>query len=540
MQRFIERYDGRNYDVIIVGGGVTGAAIAYEAASRGLAVALIEKRDFGWATSAATSKMIHGGLRYLYYGELGLVRESLQERRILENIAPNYVYPLPILAPLYKSSWTVRAGLALYDLIAYDKKWTWDKDKRLPNHRMVAADEVMQMAPHVRPQGLESAALYYDCQSSFPERLTLAFIRSAVAMGAHVANHAQALEATCPLERRVGGVKARDLLSGAEVDLRGSLVVNCGGPWADLILQPGCAAEASPRIRRSEGIHFITPKLKSSWGVVLWTDDGRHLFVLPWRGHTLVGTTDKEYNGDPDNYRVTRQSVEELLATLNSCYGDGKLTYDDVVFAYGGLRPLVEDHVEGTYQASRRYEIHDNAAEGVEGLITIEGGKYTTSRNLAEKAMKVIGRKLGRELPPSTTADKPLNGCEMRGVESFVAEMKNLHADFPADTVEVMARNYGAQCGQVLEMARAEPELARRGAFDGEIMAGVAFAVRHEMARTLADAVLRRTGLGALGPPAPGVLEQAADICAAELGWGAEKRRREIDDVNRWLRVPID
>ncbi len=538
MKRFIEKYDGKQYDLIIVGGGITGSAIAYEAANRGLCVALIEKHDFGWATSAATSKMIHGGLRYLYYGEIGLVRESLQERRILENIAPNYVYPLPILLPVYKSRWATKAGLTLYDMIAYDKKWTWDPEKSLPNHRTVPLEEALQRIPHIRTEGLESAELYYDCQSAFPERLTLAFVRSAIAQGAHVANYVEALDPICPEDGKVTGVRVRDLLTGDELDLLGSVVVNCGGPWADLILRMSSEDEAKHSIKRSEGIHFITAKLPADWGAVLWTPDGRHLFVLPWRGHTLVGTTDKEYKGDPDKYRVTAESIQELIDTVNSSYGDGNLSIDDVIYAYGGLRPLVESNSEDTYQSSRKYEIHDNSSDGVEGLITVEGGKYTTSRNLAENAMKVIGRKLDKELKKSTTSDKQLSACEIRKIEDFVREQVNLHADFEADTVEVLARNYGTQCGQVLEIARLDDKYKERVTFDGEILAEVVFAVRHEMARKLTDILLRRTGIGTLGHPGTDIMRKVADIAARELGWSDAQWRAQIDEANAWLKVP--
>lgn len=539
MKRFIENYDGRHYDVVVVGGGITGSAIAYEAANRGLSVALIEKHDFGWATSAATSKMIHGGLRYLYYGEIGLVRESLQERRILENIAPNFVYPLPILLPVYKSRWATKAGLTLYDMIAYDKKWTWDPEKSLPNHRTVPLQEATERIPHIRTEGLESAELYYDCQSAFPERLTLAFVRSAIAQGAHVANYVEAMDPLYTEGGKVVGVRAKDLLTDKEHELFGSVVVNCGGPWADLILKVDQDGECKHTIKRSEGIHFITDKLPADWGAVLWTPDGRHLFVLPWRGHTLVGTTDKEYKGDPDKYRVTAESIQELIDTVNSCYGDGELCLDDIIYAYGGLRPLVEcDSEDDTYNTSRKYEIHDNSGDGVEGLITVEGGKYTTSRNLAENAMKVISRKVDKELKKSTTTDKQLSGCEIRKIEDFVREQINLHQDFDADTVEVLARNYGTQCGQVMEIARSEPKYTERVTFDGEILAEVVFAVRHEMARKLTDILLRRTGIGTLGNPGPDTLRKVADIAARELGWSDAQWRAQIDEANAWLNVP--
>ena len=378
--RFIENYHKEEFDIIIIGGGITGAAIAYDASLRGLKVALLEKDDFGGATSAATSKLIHGGLRYLNNFEFSLVRESLRERMYLENIAPNFVYPLPFMIPHYNgfnsNKWHIKTGLYIYDLLSYDRKWTWDKTKGLPRHQSMSRDEVLEVEPNVIEKGLTGASTYYDCQSIFPERLTLAFIKSALRHGARVSNHAKVHSFIYSDEKRIEGVKVIDLLNNKEIEMKGRLTINCGGPWADIILNIAEHGESHHQIKRSEGIHLITKELVNQYAVVLMPKDGRHFFLIPWKGHSLIGTTDKEYIGNPDNYRVTRQGIEDFIGEINKSFGNGKLAYKDIKFAYGGLRPIIDDQTEGTYYSSRKYEIFDNAVEvdGFEGIITVEGG----------------------------------------------------------------------------------------------------------------------------------------------------------------------
>ncbi|MBN1470581.1 MAG: glycerol-3-phosphate dehydrogenase/oxidase, partial [Syntrophaceae bacterium] len=419
MDRFIENYANEKFDVIVIGGGITGASVAYEAATRGLKVALLEKNDFSWATSAATSKMIHGGLRYLVNGEIGLVRESLCERRVLENIAPNFVYPWPMMMthykkPLKNNKWIVKIGMLVYDALSFDKNFTWDPCKKIPVHKTISKKEVLQQEPHVRAEGLTGASVFCDCVSIFPERLTLAFVKSALAYGAKVSNYARVEGFLMDGKKNITGVRAKDLLKDKTYEISGAVTVNCGGPWADLVLGLAKSKETgSTTLRRSEGIHIITAKrlLSGRYTVGSMTSGGRHFFLIPWRNHTLIGTTDKPFNGNPDDYHVTKKSIMELIEDVNSSFGDGKLSYADVQHTYGGLRPLVEKETSETYTSSRKYEIYDNKDEGLDGLITVEGGKYTTSRKLAENCLKIVATKMGRSLGDSTTGKHYLAGC---------------------------------------------------------------------------------------------------------------------------------
>lgn len=542
MKRFIETHDGRVYDILIVGGGITGAAVAYEAAARGFSVALVEKGDFGGATSSATSKLIHGGLRYLANFELGLVRESLRERRTLENIAPNLVYPLPFLLPLYatkeRSKWVMEPGMIIYDLLSYDKGFTWDRSKRLPLHRYLSAAKVRALEPVVKSDGLTGAVLFYDCASLSPERLTLAFVKSAVKHGAVVANYARA-EHFIRVGGRVTGIVVRDLLTGKTTTLCGAVTINCGGPWADLLLDIARGASGPQHVRRSEGIHIITRSLTNGYAIGGLTPEGRPCNIIPWRGHSLIGTTDREYVGDPDAWRVTREKIEAYIGEVNAAFGNPELIrYGDVLYAYGGLRPLVDDESKDVHQTSRRYEIYDNETDGLPGLITVEGGKYTTSRRLAENVLNTVVRKHGGRPTKNLTARVQLAGCEIRDMEAFLAEAKATYSDFSPTTVDTLARHYGTEFSRVLEVARGEPRYAVPLNADGELAAQVVVAVRDEMARTLTDVLIRRTGIGTLGHPGPDVLAAVAQVAAAELRWSGAKTEQELAAAGRALAVP--
>ncbi|MCP4665523.1 MAG: glycerol-3-phosphate dehydrogenase/oxidase, partial [Deltaproteobacteria bacterium] len=349
MKRFIEQYEGEIFDLLIIGGGITGAAVAYDAASRGLSVALVEKQDFGCATSAATSKLIHGGLRYLSNLEFALVRESLRERRIMENIAPNLVYPLPVLLTSYNrvppnDLRTLKKGMIVYDLLSFDKGWTWDKSKKLPRHQTIPPEKVIDLEPAMKKEGLQGGHIFYDCSSIFPERLTLAFVKSAVQYGAKVSNYTKAEGFLQKDEKTVCGIRVKDLLSGKRYALEGKLCVNCGGPWADIILKMVSGGVGDTKMVRSEGIHVITKRLTKNHLVTLPASGGKRYLFKPWRRHTLIGITDRQYAGDPDDYKVTKGSILELLEDVNEFIrDDDRLQYEDILYAYGGLRPLVEN-----------------------------------------------------------------------------------------------------------------------------------------------------------------------------------------------------
>ena len=536
MKRFMDDYKNESFDILVIGGGITGAAVAYDAASRGLSVALVEKNDFGWATSAATSKVIHGGLRYLKTFEFGLVRESLNERRIMGNIAPNFVYPTPFM--FVNPTFVMKIGLFVYDLLAFDKKFTWDKSKKIPNHYPLSREEVIERVPNVKREGLQGARIYYDSLNIFPERLTLTFLKSAIHYGARVSNYAKVEDFFITEGNKVSGIVVRDIVKNRSHTIKGKLIINCSGPWADIVLKLAKKGDSQDKIRRSEGIHLIVKNLINNQAVGTMTKTG-HFFLIPWRGHSLIGTTDKEYPGTPDDYHVTRQSIQDLLDTVNMDFGNNNpLQYQDVLFSYGGLRPLLDTKGEDVHTITRKYEIYDHSDEGLPGLITVEGGKYTTSRNLAQNVLKTVEKRLGRKLGKCITHKQRLIGCEIKDIKKFIDSIKKENSDFKNTTVEYLGRNYGTEFDKVLTLARQDKKLAEIVNDDGEILAQVVYAVREEMAQSLADIVLRRTGIGTLGNPGKEVLEKVAAVAAQELNWDVSRISREIEEVERILQIP--
>ena len=543
MKRFIENYKEKNFDVIIIGGGITGAAIAYDAASRGLSVALVEKDDFGAATSAVTSKLIHGGFRYLAGMELGLVRESLRERKALENIAPNFIYPIPNMvtnnnARLINRKSVLKFAMILYDLLSFDKGRTWDKSKKIPNHTTLSAKQVIEMEPIVKKKGLTGASVFYDCASIFPERLTLAFIKSAVKFNAVVSNYTK-VEDFIIENKKIKGVRVKDLIQDKTIDLKGTITINCAGPWADILLGAAKKAKQDNQIRRSEGIHIITKKQLSKHMITSISPQDRHVFMIPWRNHTIIGTTDKEYFGDPDDYKVTRESIMELIDTFNETFADkNAVQYEDVLYTFGGLRPLVEDQTEDVYNSSRKYEIYDNKDDGLDGLITVEGGKYTTSRHLAQRVMDKIKSKLNIKLKPMITDKAFLYGSNIEDIDKFLKNSKKTNTDFKEKTIDYLARIYGTSLNKVLTIARVDPLLAQSLNHEGEMLAQVVYAIRDEMAVTLKDILFRRTGLGTLGHPGEEVLNKIAKLASKELNWNTKKRKQEIKSAEAKFEIP--
>ena len=546
MKRFIENYQGNKFDLIVIGGGITGATVAYEAASRGLSVALIEKSDFGSATSAATSKMIHGGLRYLSTYEFGLVRESLKERRVLTNIAPNFIHPASFLFAIYKkdklSNFMMKIGMLLYELFSFDKNRLWDKSKKMPHHKSVSPKQIMELFPNALQDGLVGGQMYFDCSSHSPERFTLAFIKSAVKYGASVTNYTKVEDFIVEKHTKlktVKGVKAIDELSGKKYNIEADLVINCAGPWADLLLDKVKKTHEEQELRRSEGIHFVTKKLVDEHVFSASTADGKHFFLVPYRNCTLIGTTDKEFIGKPDEYKVTKKAITELLNDVNASFGSNeKIKYEDIVFAYGGLRPLVEDQTEDTYQSSRKYEITGEKKNGIEGLITVEGGKFTTSRMLAEKAINKALKILKRPKKKSISENSYLYACGIDNFKEFVAQKQKQYSEFRPKQIEYLAKCYGKEIDELFTGIPESEAYKKPLNDDGENLAQVHFAIRNEMAISLSDIMLRRTGIAQLGHPGKEVMDKVANLAAKELNWDEQKTKDEISKMEKILQIP--
>jgi glycerol-3-phosphate dehydrogenase len=478
MKRNIAAFSGVRFDLAVIGGGITGAAIARDAARRGLSVALIDKGDFSGGTSSRTSKLVHGGLRYLKQFQIGVVRESLAERAAWLRIAPHLVHPLPFLLPLpddVASRFVLRTGLRLYDALAKAGAST------LPAHRKVDAPEAERLERVLAGGAPNGALLYYDAQMESPERLGLECVIDATRHGAVVANYAACTGAVRAASGAVEGVTAKDAIGGSAFELRARVFVNAAGPWADLLLSD--LAEPSPFvIRKAKGAHVVVKKLLVKHALALQSD-GRHLFVIPWRGKTLIGTTDTEYAGKPEDARPT------------------------------------SGEIDATYGASRAAEIVEHGKSGgAPNLYSVVGGKWTTSRAVAEHAVDRIVEDNAFPARPCDTHLAPLPYSSFSQSENF------------------LERAYGASAQKVAALAGDDVRL--KSPFDpiaSHIGAEFLFAVREEMALTLDDALFRRTQLGPLGGASGGAIAEAARIMGDELGWGAARRAEEAAAVKRKL-----
>jgi len=541
MQRDLHRLSSQNFDVLIVGGGATGAFAARDAALRGLSVALVEARDFASATSAHNSKLAHGGLRYLRNLEISLVRESLRERLGLMRMAPHLVRPLPFLLPLYGAGLIERAklkaGLTLYDFLSYDRNRLQDPSQHLPGHRWLKPSDALAREPVLagaqEGKKFEGAFEYHDAQMYSPERIVLENLLDADAHGATVANYIAA-EKLLLRDGKVEGCTVRDTRSGESFDIRASTVLVAAGPWADLFLEQATGEAAAHRLIRSKGIHLLVPQIS---GAALTIEAGSgHLFALPWRGHTLLATTDTEFSGDPATVAVSESDIDGFLATFRKYLPAAPLGRAQVEFFYAGLRPLVSDGSKDSYNVSRRAELVNHGAEGgPDGLFSALGGKYTTSRGLAETITDALVKKLEKKAAPCATMATPLPGGRF---EHFEAMLKGFQKTWPGiASLRNMAHMLGARLPEALKGARLT-DLVPLGP-SGDTPAQVRFALEQEMPLTLEDMVMRRTSLGQFGKPDPAALEKVADMMAAHLGWNADRKASEIASLDRPYRVAL-
>lgn len=547
MERFVEKYNGDEFDIIVIGGGITGASVAYEAASRGLSVALIEKNDFASGTSAASSKMIHGGLRYLAKLEIGLVRESLRERRILMNIASNFVHSLPFLYSMYKTdkvpAWMMRVGMIIYEILSFDKSFLWDKSKKMLHYKTLSAKKTNNLVPQARTEGMIGSHLYYDCSNHSPERMTLAFLKSAIKFGAKVSNYAEMtdfiIDDSDQKLKKINGIKVLDKISNKNLVLKSRLIINCGGPWADLILRKTTKTN-DETLRRSEGIHFVTKKIHDDYIFAASSKENQHYFIIPYRQHALIGTTDQEYIGNPDNYKVTKDAINGLLEKVNSSFGNPSepIKYEEITYTYGGLRPLVENQTENVYNSSRKYEIVDEKKHGILGLFTVEGGKFTTSRALAETTIDKAFRVLNKKFLKSQTRHNYLIGCEIQNFSEFIQSKHKQYPMFNERQITFLVKSYGTEIDNLMAIYLKNKDLQEIVNDDGENLSQVVYAIKFEMAVSLSDILLRRTGIGLLGHPGENTLEKIAIIASNYLNWNELQKKEQIEIMNKIFEIP--
>jgi glycerol-3-phosphate dehydrogenase len=513
------------YDVLVIGGGITGAGVALDAATRGYSVALIERADYASGTSSRSSKLVHGGLRYLQSFDLGLVREALLERQINVRLAPHLVRPLPLVVPAFdgqRLDRVVGLGLNAYDVMAVDRLRRSPLRRRLARedadwsparHRTIEGDEVVELIPALASRAPTSGYLFYDCQTD-DVRLVLTVLAEAERFGAVAANRVEALE----LLPGSAGARARDLESGSEFEIQAANVVNATGVWADRLRPSELHDEAEvPVIRPSRGTHVIVSSsaLPMKAGAIVPAGAGRSIFVLPWLGQTLVGTTDNDYEGELDHIRPSDEDVAYLLDAVNEFFRVS-LQPEDIVGAYAGVRPLISTgDPRKSVDISRKAELYETSS----GMVTITGGKLTTWRRMAKLAVDRIVERDGQELP-CRTHEIPL------GMAIPADDLQRVEG-VPEAAYAQLAGRYGHVAHDVLALASE----FRGPVLDGmpDLMAEVVHAVRREQARTVGDVLLRRTRLGLtaarplLASDAP---ERVAAVVAAELGEDASELAR--------------
>jgi len=540
MKRNVDALSETQFDLVIIGGGINGASTAREAALRGMKVALVDAGDFAAGTSSRSSKLIHGGLRYLDQFEFRLVHEARRERRLLRKLAPHLAWPVPFLFPIYHgdpySPLKVRLGLSIYDLLgnlgAADR------------HQKLSKDEMLRRIPVLQPDGLREGALYHDSLTD-DARLTIENIIDAAAHGAVIANYAKVRGFTLATRKGNGRptvtlAEVEDRRTGQRLEISSRFWVNATGPWVDRVRAMLPGYDASKTVRLTKGTHIVVPPVAGDFAMFAAILPGNRIFLMmPWHRHGLLGTTDTDYDADPGQVRADVQDVEYLLRAVNRVLRQ-PLQLSDVIGAYAGLRALAIQPGASPSENTREYRLHQDPWAA--NLITICGGKLTTSRSLGEKLVDhVVATLPGGS--PSEWAERPTRSTPLPGghTDHFESYCKAAAEDavrqfvVPQAAAERIVRTYGTRWQQVLEPVRSDRKLADPlpGTADC-LRAEAAFAVEQEMAREIDDFLLRRSGLSwyaadALREAVPAV----AEIFAERLGWDSARREAAVREFQR-------
>jgi glycerol-3-phosphate dehydrogenase len=549
MIRKVSALANKEYDLVIIGGGIFGVCAAWDAVLRGLSVALIERGDFAHATSANCFKMVHGGIRYLQHLDFFRVRESSYERNVLLRIAPHLVHPLAIVVPTYghrlEGKELLCAGLLAYAAVAFgrNRKIT-DPQKRIPIGRVISREACLAAYPGLRDEGLTGGVTFYDAQMHSPARLALAFLKSAVDHGAEAANYVEATGFGVQ-GNRVTAVRAHDRVSGDQFEIRGKVVLNAAGPWAEHLLRLTLGVKTNVRFVYSRDTYFVVARrLVAAHALALRTKyrdpdavfsrGTRHLFLVPWNDSTLVGVWHRVYTGDPNEFTVTAENLQGFINDVNEAWPLLALSLRDVSMWNAGL-VLLGDNQPGTMEVSygKRSQLIDHErADGIKGLVTMVGVRYTTARGVAERAIDLVFKKLGKHAPGSQTDRVTLHGGDIGCFEVFArAAAGQWPRALSSSLMPALLRNHGSAYREVLKHIAEDAATAQTVGKSSVTRAEVIHAVRKEMAQTLADVVFRRTDLGTAGNPGAAALKDCADLMGSELGWNVSRVNRELLEV---------
>jgi glycerol-3-phosphate dehydrogenase len=555
MQRNVEQLASTVYDVLIIGGGIYGACVAWDAGLRGLSVALVEKGDFGHATSFNSLKVIHGGLRYLQHLGIRRMRESIHERRVLMRIAPHLIHPLPFLMPTYghflQGKESMAFALVLNDLIGFDRNRLQDPEKYLPRGQVISKAACLQLIPGIHEEGLTGGAIWYDCQMYNSERLSLSFLKGSVEFGAHVANYVEVTGFITKWDQVIG-VKARDHLTGNDLKIRARIMVNTCGPWVNHIIRMFDNRYTLPKIFFSKAMNIaigrlqlpeyaigIASKKRYKDNKAFFHKGKRLFFIVPWRHYSLIGTTHVSFQDEPERFTITEKEIEDFLTEINEAYPAVKLTREDVRFVYSGLLPMHEPNGQtGDVSLVKRFRLYDHQYEdGIAGLLSILGVKYTEARHVAEKVVDLVCAKLGRKSRPSQTACTPVYGGNIERFRAFLRqEITRKPYGLSAETVKHLIYTHGSEYLRIVNYLHENIELGEAISVETQVLkAEVLYAIREEMALKLVDVVFRRTELGLHSTLTDQALHLCVSIMAKELGWDRARADQEVKETKLTL-----
>ncbi len=540
MERNVKQLSDTVFDILIVGGGVYGAALVREAATRGLRAALIEQSDFCSGSSANSLKIMHGGLRYLQQVDLPRVFESIRERRTWLRTAPHLVEPLncimPTKASLFRSRFVMSLGMGLNDVLSARRNRGVSPSHRLADCRTVSKDACLQVLPGLAESGVTGGAIWHDAIGYDTERIVISMLRDACDAGASVANYVRACELVIE-EGAVVGVRAENRLTGEGFTVRSDVVINAAGPWAAELLESADAKLTAPCHHLAMGINLILkrwPVRDMAAGLTAGPgtpSGGRLFFFVPWRGVVMAGTYYRPHEGPVDSAVVTDADIDAYLAALNSCYPGADLVREDILMIHAGVLPATHAADAGKEPSLlRHYRLIDHGnADGVEGLLTVLGIKYTTARDVAQHTISAAKSRINCPLVPSTTAVRPLPGDVVGDLAAFRdATIEKYKADTPLPVIKRLFRFYGSGIDAILASGEHGPLLAGS---DAVLAREIRHVVETEMPQTLGDLLFRRTGLGSKGLPDPALIRSCGEVMADSCGWDADRLEREINTV---------
>ena len=531
------------YDVIVIGGGINGAGVARDAAIRGLNTILVDKNDFASGSSSWSSRLIHGGLRYLEYFEFPLVRESLKEREVLLRTAPHLVTPLQLTIPIYRDRsrpyWKIWAGMILYDLFSFDKT--------LPIHRMLPQKKFRQLFRSLDTDNLAGGSQYYDGQVTRAERLCLENIISAQNAGAIALNYMEVIELDIK-NNRITDVVCKDKLTGESVTISGSkdaVIINTAGPWIDRVCERGnkdgdrVTIGDAKKNGGTKGSHIVVEEFPGAPGSTLYVEaksDGRPFFIIPWLDKYLIGTTDLVYKDDIDNIKADDAEIDYLLQEVNNVVPAANLKRDDVKFTYSGVRPLPNSDGKKPGSITRKHIIFDHRQEGVNNLLSLIGGKLTTYRHVGEEMVDAVFKRTKRSPRPCQTDTLPLPGCILPTDRRIQQAIDEYQSHLPIETIDHLFSIYGARAIEVLALTRENPALREPLSSDlPDIKAQVVYAIENESAHTLVDILRRRTTLAMNGHYAMNLLPVVIETLEKHCGWTNEQSDRAIADYRFYM-----